>query len=105
MATEKFEGEEGDIILEPFGDESPDAMVQVIPADKTKQPFMIPRRDVAGLNAGPRFSVSQDDVPETHGGALPAERPSVLPALILAAFSGALVGVIAGLGIGALLWA
>lgn len=100
----EYNGEEGDIVYEPYGDESPDALCQVVPADKTKQPFWLPRSQIVGLSSKNRFSVNDQDVPEqiTPVASLGPDwersydRPSALAAILIGAGSGFIVGVAVG---------
>lgn len=102
-----YEAQDGDIALEPYGDESPDAMVHVLPYDKSRPDFWIERRKIQGLTHSHRYNVEQDIVPEDGAAAVaPAadERRSGLPVLLMGALLATPGGVVIGILIGWLIW-
>lgn len=107
---EKYVPEEGDLVLQPTDDDSPEALVTVIPSDG-RTPFRIQRKYIVGLPDS-YFSVdTSDEVPESVG--FVSERFvsegaavwAVRRALLLGGGLGLLAGGVAGVLIGAALWA
>lgn len=92
-----YSPQDGDVVEEPYEDDSPEAMVRVIPIDGSP-PFFTARKNVQGLAEANRFSVeTREEIPESREEVV--EPPFALPVLFL----GILVGLAAGIALGFLI--
>lgn len=106
---EKYVPEEGDLVLQPTDDDSPEAFVTVVPSDG-RTPFRIQRKYVVGLPDS-YFSVdTTDEIPESSSIFVPERFVSegaavwaIRRALWIGAIFGGALGVALGVA-GALLW-